>query len=366
LNVLSVVTDTAWYIPKQEGFKKSKNLKNTSEINDSHFVAAQGSIPLKHAPSDIGPPLKKVKISHAYLSPSHKKRKLEIEDSTPSKKAKFASSSRFPNGSSFIGLTWDGTNYSCAYDSFFTILYGIWIQNREHWTDRYSIISPNMTQLALGFQDVNNGLITFERLRDNIRHQLNQKDSTAFPYGFRGTSVVELAKAIFENSIENASSYHKCSSCNWEDVPINECVSILGYQAHNRPHSVNDYFKDIFKEPTRMICPECANYLTKLTEYDELPKMMAFSIGDSNVHINKKLKVRTQAEHIYFHLRGVVYLGAFHFTARLISNEHSVWFHDGQTSAQGCDYIGDLNLFHGNDLSTCDGKQAVLAIYIQG
>lgn len=49
----------------------------------------------------------------------------------------------------------------------------------------------------------------------------------------------------------------------------------------------------------------------------------------------------------------------------LISNEHSVWFHDGQTSSKECVYIGELNLFHRNDLSTCDGKQAVLAIYAQ-
>ena len=126
-----------------------------------------------------------------------------------------------------------------------------------------------------------------------------------------------------------------------------------------------DYFRDIFIEPTRIICPECTNYLTKLSKFDELPKMMAFSIEDSEVHINKKLKVRVQQEHIYFYLRGIVYLGGFHFTARLMPNEHSVWFHDGQTSARECDYIGDLNLFHGNDLSTCDGKQAVLAIYTQ-
>ena len=81
--------------------------------------------------------------------------------------------------------------------------------------------------------------------------------------------------------------------------------------------------------------------------------------------MNKKLKVRVQVEHIHFHLRAIVYFGGFHFTSRLISNEHSVWFHDGQTSANECVYIGELNLFHRNDLSTCDGKQAVLAIYTQ-
>ena len=100
-------------------------------------------------------------------------------------------------------------------------------------------------------------------------------------------------------------------------------------------------------------------------KYDELPKMMAFSIGGSGVHMNKKLKVRVQVEHIHFHLRAIVYFGGFYFTTHLISNEHSVWFHDGKTSAKKCVYTGELNLFHRNDLSTCDRKQAVLAIYTQ-
>jgi hypothetical protein len=221
-----------------------------------------------------------------------------------------------------------------------------------------------MNLLALGFHNVHDGSISFETLRNDIRHQLHLTDENSFPYGSRGTSLGDLARAIFDNTVENASSYHKCPSCDWQDIPINECLSILAYRAHSRPHSVNDYLKDVFSEPTRLICPECASQLTKLTKYNELPKIMAFSIGDSNVHINKKLKVRLQEGHNHFNLKGIVYFGAFHFTARLI-NDNSVWFHDGQTSAKQCDYIGDLQLFHRDDLSTCGGKQAVLAIYSQ-
>jgi hypothetical protein len=76
---------------------------------------------------------KEVKMSHGNMSVSSKKRKLDIEDVAPFKKVKFAAGAQVDHihDMSLIGLTWDGTNYSCAYDSLFTILHGIWVSDPE-------------------------------------------------------------------------------------------------------------------------------------------------------------------------------------------------------------------------------------------
>jgi hypothetical protein len=35
------------------------------------------------------------------------------------------------------GLVWDGTNYSCAYDAFFPILFQLWRQDPHKWSDYF-------------------------------------------------------------------------------------------------------------------------------------------------------------------------------------------------------------------------------------
>jgi hypothetical protein len=163
----------------------------------------------------------------------------------------------------------------------------------------------------------------------------------------------------------NASSRNKCSSCGWEDDPVDEQLSILAYRAHHHPDAVADYLRDMFIEKIRIPCPDCTQHVDKISMFHKLPKLLAFSIGDSEVHINNSLKIREGDNCTKFWLRGVVYLGEFHFTARMITNDRGVWFHDGQTSARQCYFEKHLKEFQGDELNICDGKEAVMAIYSQ-
>lgn len=95
-----------------------------------------------------------------------------------------------------------------------------------------------MDQLATGFESMHNKTITFERLRNNIRQQLHQEDGDSFPYGFRGTSIYDLANTMFSDQNNNASSQCKCSSCEWEGEAVDDQLSIIGYHAYQQPESV--------------------------------------------------------------------------------------------------------------------------------
>ena len=70
-----------------------------------------------------------------------------------------------------------------------------------------------MKLLADGFENMHAKLITFKQLRNNVRRRLYQEDNNSFPYGYWGTSLPDLAKAMFYNPDINLSSYNTCFSC---------------------------------------------------------------------------------------------------------------------------------------------------------
>ena len=95
------------------------------------------------------------------------------------------------------GIIWDRENYSCAYDALFTVLWNIWLAGPTKWTTRFVTSSGKMDDLGKGFKDVENGILTIERLQNNIRQDLHHQFPDIFPYGYQGTSVVELATKIW-------------------------------------------------------------------------------------------------------------------------------------------------------------------------
>jgi hypothetical protein len=66
----------------------------------------------------------------------------------------------------------------------------------------------------------------------------------------------------------------------------------------------------------------------------------------------KCIKIRTDSGPKRLHLKGLVYHGAFHFTCCIVTNDGSVWFHDGQLGSN-CQYEKNLNDFDEIELHTC-------------
>lgn len=55
------------------------------------------------------------------------------------------------HGEDPVGLVWDEENYSCAYDTLFTILRSIWAQKPSLWKQRFKDMNRTMNMLATGF-----------------------------------------------------------------------------------------------------------------------------------------------------------------------------------------------------------------------
>jgi hypothetical protein len=95
-----------------------------------------------------------------------------------------------------------------------------------------------------------------------------------------------------------------------------------------------------------------------------IPKVLVLAINHESVKVSKKISFHDGDPCVVFGLKGVVYTGDFHYTAR-VCIDGNVWFHDGMVTGRRCKYEGKLNTFSDSDLSTCDGKILSLVVYAQ-
>jgi hypothetical protein len=56
--------------------------------------------------------------------------------------------------------------------------------------------------------------------------------------------------------------------------------------------------------------------MTLSREFDELPELLMFVIGENDIAINYTVPSPGKKVH-NIHLRGIIYLGGYHFTARI-------------------------------------------------
>jgi hypothetical protein len=127
MHLLPVITDSPWQM-----IDKSK-LKTNAKIA-TLYVPAQGSTPvniIKHHLDDN--------------STLHSKKKRKTMNASDENTVPLCP----------LGLKWDGDNYSCAYDAFFSILWNIWIDDPERWTENFEWINEEyLGLLAFNFNQV--------------------------------------------------------------------------------------------------------------------------------------------------------------------------------------------------------------------
>ena len=58
------------------------------------------------------------------------------------------------NSNDSIGLEWNNQNWSCAYDSLFVILYDIWKQNPDEWTNNFKNINRHISLHQIDYKEV--------------------------------------------------------------------------------------------------------------------------------------------------------------------------------------------------------------------
>jgi len=285
----------------------------------TQFTVAKGSIPLystyntgngkKHKSDSTEDIVKKELKSDDLEQYNVKKCKAHMDVDLPKKKMKLLQNSHFDQRivNEPRGIIWDGENYSCAYDALFSLLWNIWLTEPAKWTLIFAAISERMKILGEGFEDVEDGILPVERLRNNIQQDLHHQFPDIFPYGYQGTSVVELVTKMFHNEQTNASSQLQCTNCDFCDDLIDDKLSPVIHGTANISATVKEQLQATLVTPSRQVCPECLHPLRSVISYNHFPKLLIFTVGGYNIEMSKYIKITTHDRSIKLYLRGIVY-----------------------------------------------------------
>ena len=164
MNILKVQTDTQWQLI--EKFKE----KGTKYTPASGTVAIDNKKLNKHKADDIS--------SDTIISKNRPKNNSSLQnqiEQTGEKSSITINSNKRPrtnldiqNQDAPIGLIWDSSDHSCAYDAVFTILGDIWVYNPTMWTHEFGLMSSFANKLGLGFQQVSSKQKDFEDVRNSV------------------------------------------------------------------------------------------------------------------------------------------------------------------------------------------------------
>ncbi|KDR65591.1 hypothetical protein GALMADRAFT_50952, partial [Galerina marginata CBS 339.88] len=243
-----------------------------------------------------------------------------------------------------LGLKWDSVNHSCAYDSLFTILFNVWSQNKIQWSDVLENHGNYAQTLLEGFKKIDNEGNNFQQARNTVRHKLQRDALQVFPNGNTGTDIRDLLTYMFQQSNEgDCDQIAKCSSCNYNAI-LNSTSRSLIFVTSSQHKSTNRMFEK-WQYNNEDNCLDCNSKIIKTRTFNIKPNFVCFSF-EVNVSISKKIKVIIEGKSVtHLPLRGIIYSGGHHFTARVVLGNENVWYHDGIETGIHCYKDNNLNTF---------------------
>ena len=326
----------------------SNQLSGKTKSNLRHlsgFVPAKGSKPV------IGSP----PTSPGYARPSKKQCILEPDPSSESE----------DQATGPIGPEWDGDDWSCSYDSLFTILYDIWIQDPKPWSRKFRALGNQyLTALDKGFKQAIMGKRSLEDVRDAIRPLLHAHNPQQFPWGRVGASVGMLALTMLRADSYVAETQMVCTNCAFEGQEQDDRLGyVVTAAAGALPASTSKWIANL-GHASEYSCPECLSDTIWNIYYKNPPSILVLEYPATDIRTSHRIKFHADEGFVTLHLRGIVYHGSHHFTSRVIDADGDVWYYDGQMG-HACQKEAPLKLMEYADLKECKGRNLVLAVYAQ-
>lgn len=185
-------------------------------------------------------------------------------------------------------MGWSSENYSCACDSVMTILLSIWSQDPAEWKRRFKNMNRTMNVLATGFHKANEGQMTLEVARNNVRRLRHRRNPTLFPNGQVGTAVSEMSEQLLRSDNVIASNWIHCVGCGHEDN-LNRDLQTCVLQCSDQNVTTSACLQKRFQEHyPRRKCEQCDGALNKVMCFDVIPKVLVFSISEPSIQVSKR------------------------------------------------------------------------------
>lgn len=324
--------------------KKKKTLSINQTVNSKNNVTKQNF----------------AKTNDTASGETREKRKAieDVNNTAPlrnTKKSKFSHTTEtiYP-----IGLIWDGKDFSCAYDALLSIMFNMWSQHPLYWSKLFSRWSEPLDRLVYYFGQASKGQIALEEARDKVRGILHSTDGKLFPYGQVGTSIDDLASKLFGGPRNPGNTPMRCKTC---DNEMNQTCTML-YLTDHSFDDTNSWYQN-WQKNGQSTCAKCNAKQPSIDIHTiQPPDMLLICIEGSGTAISKTLKINIKNKSVRLHLKGVVYLGDFHFTCKIVFDD-KIWFHDGIETKRSCRLEGNITEINKDMLMKHNGHNAVSAIY---
>ncbi|KLO04883.1 hypothetical protein SCHPADRAFT_840068 [Schizopora paradoxa] len=280
------------------------------------------------------------------------------------------------------GLIWDSENYSCAYDSLFTLMWNIWKAEKDKTMDQRQMMNnAAFNTLINGFELHSHGELSLEGARDDVRTLLSQRNIQEFPLGAHGVDIKDLIHALFTCADDKSigDEVTLCDNCGLHDarsISIKSVVYVFckdNWQLsdmHELPSIIEEgtteqcallYFKSMrISAP----CTACGHNLLVQKQFDNYPKVLVIHIGDQIMQISHIIKVESHAGPITYRVRGLIYYGSFHFTSTYVDEHNVMWYHDGIQTARRHERTGNMTNANNDTILRIRGRQLCTAIYV--
>ena len=379
MNILKVQTDTPWSLIENNKNKNtkyvlaagtvnidtSKSLKRKVKVDlvlEEALVTKKKKIGIESAAKKIDPvgiilDPKNNKISKSF------KRKAEVdlalEEAVVTKKKKTTLGSVTQRDDP-VGIIWDSQDYSCSYDSVFTILNDIWVYNPTKWSRKFNLMSSYANKLGSGFQKAMSKQINLEEARNSVRHLLHCKDPIAFPYGTHGVDISDLLLHIFTGKSIGKIIFN-CENCGVSTTSASKVTSLFSITQH-RFSTIQEHLDATSKKTKKCTCGHDAMRTYKYNSSVDF-RVINLTPGSQGVKISKSITLCSDTGQVELPIRGAIYYGNGHFVSRIVSPAGKVWYHDGIETKQQCVYEGNL-IDYTEDNLRCKGvKKCVGVIY---
>ena len=294
-----------------------------------------------------------------------KKRKVHMKDESNRPKKKQHNDSpkqthHIPNHPVPVQFTW--RENSCAFDAYFSILYALWYTDMNKWSNTFQEINRQfLGLLAKNFQDVNNGTISINTARDNLRLLLADNNPDYFSWGHY-TSLYDLMDYTLQTPEPILQSKLMCENEHIININNHENTrnSCLITTAFSNSLSIQHYISTLAHEENQ-ICPTCNTHMKRVFSVLHAIPLILFDFTGQKINLDHTIEIDIQNSKQQYSLRGILYYGNNHFTSRFISHNTTVWFHDGIST--GASMIRDGILNSDIDLLVCRNMHACGALY---
>ncbi|KAK7032059.1 hypothetical protein VNI00_013428 [Paramarasmius palmivorus] len=258
---------------------------------------------------------------------------------------------------------------SCAYDSLFSILWPLWLENKNVWT-LASQRAPTMSFMGTLFTAVTQKTLEITRARDLYREHVVSQYPDLFTLG-AFASIFDLVDVTLSVTV---AQNRQCTLCGSyiEDYYTTRANNIFS-QHNDFVYSTQDLACRYAPSRLASQVNVCENCLLGAEELGELPFVVTFEVREggpnrSLPYINTHIYVPVGAAQQGYRLCGVIYYRDSHFVSRIIDSNRVAWFHDGLAPnlAQRSKYVFNKNLNAGNlDLTKARGYKAMYALYVR-